>query len=61
MKRINYLYISHLIFIIASLLFFIYLILNYRPYESIMIMIFYAALIFIPVSLILHAFITNNE
>lgn len=60
MKK-NYFFMSYLIFTVASFLFFIYFIVNYRPYESIMIMLFYAGLIFIPVSLILHAFITDSE
>ncbi|AOF15293.1 hypothetical protein BED35_13410 [Yersinia enterocolitica] len=52
-------FFSYLFFTMASFLFFIFCIVSYQPYESIMIIIFYIGLIFIPVSLILQAFIIN--
>ncbi|AXC75015.1 hypothetical protein DOE59_21245 [Salmonella enterica subsp. diarizonae serovar 48:i:z] len=59
MKRKNRFFASCFIFTAASFLFFIFCFVNYQSYESIIIIVFYVGLVFIPVSLILQAFITD--
>ncbi|ABV12272.1 Uncharacterised protein [Citrobacter koseri] len=59
MKRC--LFISKYTFILISIGNVIYFILNYHALDAVLIILFYVALIFTPVILILHAFCAQHE